>query len=73
MRLKRNVRQQHEKDPCGKADIKNRSCSGMRGDDMRKMLGLIVAVLALSVLGVNAQETQRLALAEELLSVMNMQ
>jgi len=40
---------------------------------MRKMIGLIAAGLVLSVTGVNAQETSRRAMAEELLSLMNVQ
>lgn len=40
---------------------------------MRKMVVSIAAMLVLGVLGVNAQETQHRALAEELLNVMNMQ
>lgn len=40
---------------------------------MRKMIGLIAIGLVLSVVGVNAQETSRRAMAEELMSLMNMQ
>jgi hypothetical protein len=45
----------------------------MRGDGMRKMVGSIAVMLVAGVLAVNAQETQRRAMAEELLNVMNMQ
>jgi len=40
---------------------------------MRKMIGLIVAGLVLSVSGANAQEASRRAMAEELLNLMNVQ
>lgn len=40
---------------------------------MRKMVGSIAVMLVAGVLTVNAQETQRRAMAEELLNVMNMQ
>lgn len=40
---------------------------------MRKMIGSIAAILVLGVWGANAQETQRRAMAEELLNIMNMQ
>ena len=40
---------------------------------MRKMVGSIAMMLVMGVLSVNAQETQRRAMAEELLNVMNMQ
>ena len=40
---------------------------------MRKMIGLIAAGLVLSVVGVNAQEASRRAMAEELLNLMNVQ
>jgi hypothetical protein len=40
---------------------------------MRKIVGSIAAMLVLGVMCVSAQETQRRAMAEELLNVMNMQ